>query len=42
MTSNHPNFDKGLATRTQVMGQDFVDNALGGAPERRDGTKVGR
>jgi hypothetical protein len=33
MTSDHPNFDKGLATRTQVMGQDFVDKALGGATD---------
>ena len=33
MTSDHPDFDKGLATRTQVMGQDFVDKALGGATD---------
>ena len=33
MTYDHPNFDKGLATRTQVMGQDFVDKALGGATD---------
>ena len=33
MTSDHPNFDKGLATRTRVMGQDFVDKALGGATD---------
>jgi 4-carboxymuconolactone decarboxylase len=33
MTSDHPNFDKGLTTRTQVMGQDFVDKALGGATD---------
>ena len=33
MTYDHPYFDKGLATRTQVMGQDFVDKALGGATD---------
>ena len=33
MTYDHPHFDKGLATRTQVMGQDFVDKALGGATD---------
>ena len=33
MTYDHPNFDKGLVTRTQVMGQDFVDKALGGATD---------
>ena len=33
MTYDHPLFDKGLATRTQVMGQDFVDKALGGATD---------
>jgi 4-carboxymuconolactone decarboxylase len=33
MTSDHPQFDKGLTTRTQVMGQDFVDKALGGATD---------
>ena len=31
MTSDHPHFDKGLATRAQVMGQDFVNKALGRA-----------
>jgi 4-carboxymuconolactone decarboxylase len=33
MTSDHPNFDKGLATRKQVMGEDFVNKALGGATD---------
>ena len=33
MTYDYPHFDKGLATRTQVMGQDFVDKALGGATD---------
>ena len=33
MTYDPPHFDKGLATRTQVMGQDFVDKALGGATD---------
>ena len=33
MTSDHPHFDKGLATRAQVMGQDFVNKALGGATD---------
>ena len=33
MTYDHPHFDKGLATRTKVMGQDFVDKALGGATD---------
>ncbi len=33
MTSDHPHFDKGLATRTQVMGEDFVNKALGGATD---------
>ena len=28
-----PPLRKGLATRTQVMGQDFVDKALGGATD---------
>jgi 4-carboxymuconolactone decarboxylase len=33
MTSDHPHFDKGLATRAQVMGQDFVNKALGRATD---------
>jgi 4-carboxymuconolactone decarboxylase len=33
MTSDHPQFDKGLTTRTQVMGEDFVNKALGGATD---------
>jgi 4-carboxymuconolactone decarboxylase len=33
MTSDHPDFDKGLTTRTQVMGEDFVNKALGGATD---------
>jgi 4-carboxymuconolactone decarboxylase len=33
MTSDHPHFDKGLATSAQVMGQDFVNKALGGATD---------
>ena len=32
-TSVQPDFDKGLATRKQVMGEDFVANALGNATE---------
>jgi 4-carboxymuconolactone decarboxylase len=28
-----PDFDKGLATRKQVMGEDFVANALGNATD---------
>ncbi|MDB5929371.1 MAG: 4-carboxymuconolactone decarboxylase [Polaromonas sp.] len=28
-----PDYDKGLATRKQVMGEDFVANALGGMTE---------
>ena len=33
MTYDHPHFDKGLATRAQVMGQDFVNKALGRATD---------
>jgi 4-carboxymuconolactone decarboxylase len=33
MASDHPQFDKGLTTRTQVMGEDFVNKALGGATD---------
>jgi 4-carboxymuconolactone decarboxylase len=33
MTSDHPHFDQGLATREQVMGQDFVNKALSGATD---------
>ena len=33
MTSDHPHIDKGLATRAQVMGQDFVNKALGRATD---------
>lgn len=31
--SHHPDFDKGLATRQQVMGEDFVANAFANATD---------
>lgn len=33
MTSSSSDFDKGLATRKQVMGEDFVANAFGKATD---------
>lgn len=34
MPNHHsPNYDKGLVTRTQVMGESFVANALGNATD---------
>ena len=33
MTSDHPDFDKGLAMRTQVMGEAFVSKALSNATD---------
>lgn len=32
-TTEHKDYDKGLATRKQVMGEDFVANALGKASD---------